>query len=328
MSSIPFKSWLSIDARVRGKSKTMMARTVRGKIKLHGTNAAIRFAPDGSWTAQSRNRILTADYDNAGFYAWVDANVSNGNLNVLKYLAGCAQKIITVYGEWCGSNIQTNVALTGLPNFLAVFAFDYEGDLTIFEPSWINRLVGQIPDVYILPWHTESLVVDPFGGDATQAAIDAMNKYVYAIEEVDPWVEENFGVRGPGEGLVFYEIPKVGNCAWKFSEIPLKLFKAKGEDFRTVKSRNPVQMRVSHATGVQDFVEMVVTPARLRQGVQEGASGELDIRQTGPFLKWIANDIIKECGPEMEESGLVWKDVAQVINSRAMQFWREQIQAD
>ena len=41
----------------------------RGKIKLHGTNAAVQINKDGVF-AQSRNNIITPESDNAGFARW------------------------------------------------------------------------------------------------------------------------------------------------------------------------------------------------------------------------------------------------------------------
>lgn len=43
----------------------------RPKVKLHGTNAAVRFEPNGTIVPQSQNRDLTVDADNNGFAACV-----------------------------------------------------------------------------------------------------------------------------------------------------------------------------------------------------------------------------------------------------------------
>jgi hypothetical protein len=65
--------------------------------KIDGTNACVIVTEDGRVGAQSRNRIITPESDNAGFARWVYAN------------AGSLRDVLGVgyhYGEWWGSGIQ------------------------------------------------------------------------------------------------------------------------------------------------------------------------------------------------------------------------------
>lgn len=63
-----FHKWPSIEAfrSVAHNSASRFVVPYRGKIKLHGTNAAIQFDGDVV-AAQSRSRLITPDDDNLGF---------------------------------------------------------------------------------------------------------------------------------------------------------------------------------------------------------------------------------------------------------------------
>lgn len=99
--------------------------TFKGTVKLHGTNAGISFnATDGLW-AQSRENIITPEKDNAGFAFFVHSQIAEfmdlmqsiqnkENINTIK-------NTITIYGEWCGGNIQKGVGITNLPKSFFIF---------------------------------------------------------------------------------------------------------------------------------------------------------------------------------------------------------------
>ena len=63
--------------------------------KLDGSNAIVHIADDGTVTAGSRNRWLSAEHDNHGFYAWVQDNKDD----LLSLGPGYH------YGEWWGRKI-------------------------------------------------------------------------------------------------------------------------------------------------------------------------------------------------------------------------------
>jgi len=70
--------------------------------KIDGTNAAIVISNDGSEIgAQSRNRAITVEADNAGFAKWVQANKE------LLLRLGPGHH----YGEWWGKGIQRNYGM-------------------------------------------------------------------------------------------------------------------------------------------------------------------------------------------------------------------------
>lgn len=71
--------------------------------KIDGTNACVVITEDGEVGAQSRNRLITPESDNAGFAKWVWANADK-----LKFILGPGHH----YGEWWGSGIQRGYGLT------------------------------------------------------------------------------------------------------------------------------------------------------------------------------------------------------------------------
>jgi hypothetical protein len=310
--------------------------TYRGKVKLHGTNAGVTITPDREVFAQSREIVLTADDDNAGFAKWVDSN-----LDYWKQLALSGQ-IVVVYGEWCGPGIQKNTAVNDIDEkVFAVFAIqigesimDDDGQqhaMVIVEPAaiqdFIALFVKKPKNIHVLPWCGDPIDVDYDSVPSLEAAIVNMNVAVASIETVDPWVKETFGVEGIGEGIVYYPISFADEGAQCFPSLDrwhlsTFMFKAKGDKHKGVKQKNAVQLDPEVASGIDEFVSMVVTEARLEQGAREVSGGDLvfEHRYIGPFLKWMGQDIQKETVDELEASNLTWSQVVKNI-SNASRMW-------
>lgn len=285
----------------------------RAKVKLHGTNAGIQISPEGEVVAMSRTSLITVQNDNAGFARWVADREAT-----FKEFAAGAGRTVCIYGEWCGPGIQKGVAINKIPEkIFAVFAIFISGEREEFidEPVALNML-GKIPGVYVIPWFNSgetfsfNLSETP---EALQPELDKVNQHVLAVETCDPWVKATFNVEGTGEGLVFYPDHATRKS---FSDLA---FKAKGEKHQVVAHTKPVQADPTVAAGIASFVEMVVTPARLEQGVRAVSEGELtfDQRKIGAFLEWISKDIIKETQAEMAVANLVEKDVIRACSTKA-----------
>lgn len=319
--------------------------TYRAKVKLHGTNAAVQILPDGSVAAQSRTGIVTPENDNAGFARWVKSNEEAWrNTAKLETLSGEVRYVgFIFYGEWIGPGIQKGVAVSEIPKkSFAIFAMRVLGqngmgdDTLIVEPRhlemYVNGLRGEnkIPDTYILPWYTKTL---HHGSDTRVAnlldvdwrhtdeqltqTIAPINDWVAAIEANDPWVEDTFGVKGTGEGLVFYPVSDAHKGS--FEMFQNLCFKAKGEKHKNIATAKPAQVNPETAASVDAFVELVLTPARLEQGAT--AVGGFDLKFTGKFVQWITGDIQKECGDEMAASNLDWKQVQKPLADKARAWY-------
>lgn len=330
-----FRKWHDLDSfahvlRARNQShwlKDYGPVVYRPKIKLHGTNAAIRVTPKGVF-AQSRSQVISVQNDNAGFAAWLEPRKHYfddfvEHMRQVGYADDCG---ITYYGEWFGPGVQKGVACSKIPtkNF-AIFAQSIDprdGN----ENGWFHCDPGFIaipksfntddPTIKILPWASEGIRVDFDDPESVALFIEDVNARVKECEKVDPWIAAEYGIEGTGEGFVYYAEP--------FSSDPyLKgfMFKAKGEEHRVNKTKEAAQVDPERLRNVAAYADFTVTPARLEQAYSEAVKGVADPKLTGDFLRWVATDIIKECSIELSESGLEWKQVAGEISKRARDWY-------
>jgi hypothetical protein len=281
----------------------------RAKVKLHGSNCAVQIT-DGGLFAQSRTSLLTPESDYKGFATWMHAHDS--------YFAQLSRGIV-VFGEWCGPGVEKGMAISQAKRkVFAVFAVQ-AGDRIVYDPDEVRGLVpatGAPEDLFVLPWEGREIVIDYGVRSALDTVAAELNDRVAAVEREDPWVKLVFGISGIGEGLVFYPTGVDGSRPDVDPESLSRLmFKAKGEKHRTAGTRTAVQVDASVAASVDELVSLMVTQARLEQGL--GAVGGRDPRLTGKFLAWITADVRKESVAELEASGLSWAQVEKPIQARA-----------
>src|SRR5262249_39754046 len=112
---------------------------------------------------------------------------------------------------------------------------------------------------------------------------------------------------GLGEGLVLYPTP----------HDPTLMFKAKGEKHRTAGTKEAVTVDPAVVASVDEFVTLMVTDARLEQGLVAACDGARDPKRTPSFLTWIAADVRKESVAELEASNLTWAQVEKAVQARA-----------
>lgn len=297
------------------------APTYRAKIKLDGTNAALHSRADG-FVAQSRTRLLTPEDDNYGFAAWAQRERA--------WTGGLYERLgpAVVYGEWCGQGIQKRTAISNVPrNVFAVFAIQLgdpgrDSARLVVEPERITAMLPEHADVFVLPWYGEPITLD--FGDETElkAAVERLNAMVEEVERCDPWVADVFGIEGIGEGMVLYPIDGVRydeDDAADRDQLAALMFKAKGDKHRVARQKKAVVIDPEVAQSIDDFVSMMLTPARLEQGL-EAIGGVADMRKLGDFLRWVGQDVRKESVRELQASGLEWKQVARKL-SEAAKAW-------
>lgn len=107
--TIEFKPWPKI-ARLANEQMTITE-------KIDGTNACVIFLPaDNDWgyehAAQSRNKLITPESDNAGFAKWVWQHVDELFVDL-----GYGYH----YGEWWGSGIQRGYGMERGEKFFSLF---------------------------------------------------------------------------------------------------------------------------------------------------------------------------------------------------------------
>lgn len=148
-------------------------RLNRGMIiteKIDGTNACVIITDDGKIGAQSRNRLITPESDNAGFAHWVWDNHPE-----LISLLGPGYH----YGEWWGQGIQRGYGLS-------------EKRFSLFNSHrWGDVDLSSVPQLNVVP---------------TLVKTDIFN--TVAVNEMVVWLAENGSLASPGymkpEGVIVY----------------------------------------------------------------------------------------------------------------------------
>jgi hypothetical protein len=318
---MPFIKWPSInkfsDVYHSAKRNQINDVTLRGKIKLHGTNAAIRIEPDGTLVGQKKTADVMIGDDNAGFAQWLSTVEYTGDDEHTK--AG-----LIFFGEWAGRGIQSNDAVTGIADKkFFIFAIAQIVPYTTVEdgetitrtgvaeiqlnPSLIQHTVNNAfadnNDIIVLPWYTEPQHVRMMDQDDAQKFITAATTLVDEVVGVeDPYIKETFGVSGPGEGIVYYALDQ--GVHWRDW-----MFKVKSDAHTVNKSKVRDHVAPEKPEGMDEFVEMFFTLNRFQQMLDEALDGVADRKKTGDFLKAVMSDVHKESVHEIELADFEWKDV-------------------
>lgn len=310
--------------------------TFQGTVKLHGTNGAIynKLINDDIVT-QSKNNIITPLFDNAGFSKHIDNHKSLiknifDNLKSL-YPEAIQDKTAVIYGEWCGGNIQENVAISALNKMFVIFGIKLIENNPINTDSpqeqWlvaeeISQLLNlsnisllnhnQIYNIYDFP--TFNVTIDLANPKSTQ---QQLINYTNAVEKECP-VAKSFGISGLGEGIV-----------WKcISPHPLirtydLVFKVKGKEHAVHHAKTIAEVDVQKVNSINEFIDHVVTSNRLKQGIEYLYEQHLYVtnQNIGVFLKWIVQDCLKEEQDTLVASGLNQKDITPAINTFAKTWY-------
>jgi len=340
-SEVPLAKWTSIEQlhavrfalqqRLELTGEPLPRVTYRAKVKVDGTNGAIHALPTApGFAAQSRTRILVPDDDNYGFAAWAHGAAAS-------FCAGLHARLgrAVVYGEWCGRGIQKRTAVSRVErNVFAVFAMQL-GDPArdtvriVVEPERLRALLPEHPDVFVLPWHGEPVELDFTDPERLRSGAERIDAMVAEVEATDPWVAEVFGLRGLGEGVVLYPVEGVtfdaehGTDRDRYVDL---MFKAKGEEHRVNRQKRAAQIEPEVARSVEEFVGLMVTPARLEQGLVQVLGGRMDLRRMGELLQWVGQDVHKESATELAAAGLEWKQVAKAVSQAAQRWYKGRAQ--
>ena len=308
----------------------------RGRVKLHGSNAAIVCRPDGL-RAQSRNREITPDDDNLGFAAFAFAKPTVEAVRELEAQLREATKLdgdqpLALFGEWIGPGVQKGVGVAQLPaRQWVLFAVATRGadeeHKRYFELPSLGVRFASLGIYSIADGPQWNIELDFGHRAALELASDAIEEATASIDERCPWAAR-FGVEGVGEGLVWQPLGE------HFGDSEL-FFKSKGARHQ-VAARKPKTERQGslldpeQLASVEAFVAYAVTGPRLAQGLdylrEQGLPVEM--RSLGPYLKWLAADILRECAAELEHSALEWKQVAKPVNEAAKTWFRKALMGD
>ena len=268
----------------------------RGTVKIHGTNAGIVLYKDGTIKYQSRERELSLQSDNAGFYTYmsgVDASKLFEGIDFNDYIA--------IYGEWCGGNIQKGVGVSELDKMFVIFDVIVDGE-------YLEYFGRDIPEKRIFCIDNFTTFEIDIDFNRPEYYQNKLIEWTLKVEEECP-VAKKFGISGIGEGIVF-------SCV---SDRSLK-FKSKGEKHSSSKVKVLNSIDTEKVKSWHEFVEYSCTENRLKQGL-ENIPG-LENKYTGDFIRWVANDILKEEHDTLVENGIEWKNVAGLIAKKSSAYFR------
>lgn len=288
-------------------TRTLPTLIFTGTEKLHGTNAAVGVhIPTNTQWAQSRERIITPEEDNAGFAKYI----SETDFTAL--FTAIAQELtaesILIYGEWCGGSIQKGVAIAQLPKMFIIF--DIRVQQSDGEHIWLSdRLVAALVEKFnflsVYQFSTYSIEIDFNCPELQQNTLRELTEQV----ELESPTGKYFGVSGLGEGIV-----------WKHEKY---IFKVKGEKHSSSKVRTLAAVDIERLNTITECVDTFVTENRLQQGIchlqEQGLA--LNMSNLGTFIKWVSTDVMKEEADTLLASGLSMKDIGSSLSKKAKSYY-------
>lgn len=288
-----------------------------GTVKIHGTNSSVGLdLKDNSLFYQSRNKVLSLDDDNYDFAKYIEDNKSEflkifdeikNKINTEKYDS------IIIYGELAGKGIQNKVAVSQIDRFFAPFSIVGVNKDTVDE---LDVKLSINESIRFYPVETFGVYNVQLDLDNVHLAQQEIKDLTISIENECP-VGKYFGVSGTGEGIVFTDETK------QYS------FKSKGEKHSVSKVKVIADVDIEKINKIKDFVDYSVTENRLNQGIEylKEMNRELDISNMGDFLRWLANDVLKEEQDVIIENGLDndLKAIMKSVSSKSRTWFMDKI---
>lgn len=292
---------------------------LEGTVKIHGTNAGIVYWADEEVTVQSRNNVISTYYDNAGFAAYVD------------HIG--AEEIFTppqdgsnyvVFGEWCGGNIQKGVSISGMDKKFIVFDVyeftteDGEGKTPLSFERYSNYLNEEV--LTVRDFETYSFLANLYDPENLWEKLDSVTDQVEKDcpvgKTLNPCSENTVG-----EGVVWRGYVD-GRYVGKFKHKGVEHQRSHGH--RQIKTENPL-----HVAMMEEFSRVALTEDRLLQGLEvvKETDPDLTMKSMGNYLKWVNQDIQRECRFEIEdierEYEIHWKKLSRKVSEVARNFYMQ-----
>lgn len=301
----------------------------KGTCKVHGTNSGVSYNNVAGMWAQSRENIITPEKDNAGFAFFVSTKTDVFQ----KMFDEIAEKegvdlntnTISIYGEFAGSNIQKNVAVSQIPKSMFIFGVKISPFTSVEEDVDNGETTKNAPKAYWVDYtdlrapEERIFNIDDFGTyeidvdfNMPQLVQNQIIDMTMAVEKECP-VGKFFGVEGIGEGIVFSA--NVNGEVYQF--------KSKGELHSASKVKTLASVDVEKLNSVASFVEYAATENRLNQAIENvfPNSAPLEITKMGEIIRWVVNDVIKEETDTMVGNNLEPKDVNKYISARVREMF-------
>ena len=299
-----------------------------GTVKLHGTNCGISYSNNTGLYCQSRNNIITLTKDMQGFCFFVEKNKKTfENFFVIladRYKIDQDIYTLSLYGEWCGENIQKGVALTRLPKSFVIFDCKVSNILDPkFKSYWLQNL-NLISDndnrIYnIYDFETFKIKININDYEKAQQKLTELTKYV---ESCCPFAKK-LGVEGIGEGIVWRYFYGNGQ-RW--------IFKTKGEEHKVTKEKVLIPVDTEKVENIKEFVDKCCTINRFEQALEHiyKLNPESNLYNCTPNMKdvqiiinWIRDDILKEEMDTILENNLNIRDIIPGISKKVVEMFKK-----
>lgn len=293
--------------------------TFKGTVKLHGTNAGVcGNMIDGIWV-QSRKNIITPESDNAGFAFFVESKKEVFAEMIAKVFLNneldMIDNTVSIYGEWCGQNIQKGVGISNIDKSFFIFGVKITPHDESKSAYWVDYsyLRSESDNIYnIDDYPTYSVEID---FNKPQLVQNTLSDLTLSVEEECP-VAKAFGFDNTiGEGVVWTA---------EYKGVTHR-FKVKGE-LHAGKSKVKTLNKVDDEK-INKCIELAekVTPTwRLEQMLTETFDlingGTLDVKRTGEYIKSVVSDIVKEETLTISDAGLELKDITKYISQIAKNY--------
>lgn len=301
-----------------------------GTVKLHGTNAGVRVRKD-TVQPQSRERLVSIGSDNAGFAQYVLGH-EGMFCSLTDYIASTLNVPnngqFTVFGEWCGGNIQSKVGLNALDKHFVVFnVYDHDNECYL-NRDWMRKLLAEGGHTvyndarihFILEIPTYSITID---FSEPEQFTEKLTEMTLTVEEKCPWAEYR-GAEGIGEGIVWVNADDEGNSDYW---LKTKGVKHQGKDKSKVKTLSADPVKVA---AIRELVEELLPEWRLEQGIAYLKENGMEVSQksTGQYLQWVNKDIIKEEESVIAANEYTWKEISPYINQKARDWFFTKLNTD
>ncbi len=307
----------------------------KGTVKLHGTQGAVVQFPDGTIQYQSRKNIVTLEKDNAGFAFFCNSRKDLFE-KIFKDIRKNVKdsKIISLYGEFFGGNIQKNVMINGIPKSFALFGVKVSeviNDELVsewLEYSFLLEDEFKENNIYdVNDFKTYSIEID-FNDNVKLA--EAQNEMLKLTTEVGDLCPVG-SILNPendcktGEGIVWKSYYKGERLVFKTKDE--RHSKGTGK----VKTLKPVDEELENKK--RTFVnEIACTESRLNQMFTEIVHSEyngdeqlITMKDMGAYLKLIHKDIIKENSEDLVEQGLEPKTINSMVSKVARDYFKDRL---
>jgi hypothetical protein len=297
---------------IMDRTAVLPTLSYEGTIKIHGTNSALCLINDGTFYCQSRERILSITQDNCGFFRWV-SSLPAQVLDSLRAQLPENWNQVVIYGEWAGKGVQGGVALAEVEKCFIIFGAK---SIVGGETVWLDVREWKTPSEYrifkIYDFPTYKIDIN---FETPEYAVDQINKWVLEVEAECP-VGKALGVSGIGEGLVFRCLDEGYKCSGFW-------FKCKGQAHSQSKVKKFATVDIEKFESLQAFTNSVLDEERLEQGYRWLAENnkEQTEKSTGDFIRWVFNDVLKECKLEMEANNVVEKDLGKLLAVPAKKWY-------